>query len=95
MTTALRSFLRYVRYRGDITLDLAAAVPVVANWSMPSIPRANLSRSDTRSCWLVSIDGPQSVVATTRSCCCSRGWGCALVKWSSSNSRISTGTQVN
>jgi integrase/recombinase XerD len=40
MTTALRSFLRYVRYRGDIKLDLAAAVPVVANWSMPSIPRA-------------------------------------------------------
>jgi len=40
MTTALRSFLRYARYRGDVTLDLAAAVPVVANWSMPSIPRA-------------------------------------------------------
>ena len=40
MTTALRSFLRYVRYRGDITLDLVAAVPVVANWSMTSIPRA-------------------------------------------------------
>ena len=40
MTTALRSFLRYARYRGDITLDLAAAVPVVANWSMTSIPRA-------------------------------------------------------
>ena len=40
MTTALRSFLRYVRYRGDITLDLVAAVPIVANWSMTSIPRA-------------------------------------------------------
>ncbi len=39
MTTALRSFLHYVRYCGDITLDLAAAVPVVANWSMTSIPR--------------------------------------------------------
>ena len=40
MTTALRSFLHYARYRGDVTLDLAAAVPVVANWSMTSIPRA-------------------------------------------------------
>ena len=40
MTTALRSFLQYARFRGDVTLDLAAAVPVVANWSMPSIPRA-------------------------------------------------------
>jgi site-specific recombinase XerD len=40
LTTALRSFLRYARYRGDIRLDLAAAVPLVANWSMSSIPRA-------------------------------------------------------
>ena len=40
LTTALRSFLRYARYRGDITLDLAAAVPTVANWSMTTIPRA-------------------------------------------------------
>jgi integrase/recombinase XerD len=40
LTTAMRSFLRYARYRGDLTLDLAAAVPVVANWSMPAIPRA-------------------------------------------------------
>lgn len=40
MTTALRSFLRFACYRGEVTLDLAAAVPVVANWSMTSIPRA-------------------------------------------------------
>jgi integrase/recombinase XerD len=40
MTTALRSFLRYTRYLGAVRLDLAAAVPIVANWSMSSIPRA-------------------------------------------------------
>ena len=40
LTTALRSFLQYARYRGYIRLDLAAAVPTVANWSMTSIPRA-------------------------------------------------------
>ncbi len=40
MTSALRSFLKYTRYRGEVILDLAAAVPIVANWSMPSIPRA-------------------------------------------------------
>lgn len=39
LTCALRSFLRYARYQGDLKLDLAAAVPVVPNWSMPSIPR--------------------------------------------------------
>jgi integrase/recombinase XerD len=40
LTTALRSFLRYGCYRGEIAADLAAAVPVVANWSKPLIPRA-------------------------------------------------------
>ena len=40
MITALRSFLRYLRYCGAIKLDLASAVPTVANWSMASIPRA-------------------------------------------------------
>jgi len=39
MTCALRSFLSHARYLGEIILDLSAAVPVVANWSMPSIPR--------------------------------------------------------
>ena len=40
MTTALRSFLQYARYRGDINIDLAAAVRTIANWSMASIPRS-------------------------------------------------------
>jgi site-specific recombinase XerD len=40
MTTALRSFFQYTRLRGAVKLDLGAAVPIVANWSMPSIPRA-------------------------------------------------------
>ena len=40
LTSALRSFLHYARYRGDLAGDLAAAVPTVANWSMTSIPRA-------------------------------------------------------
>jgi integrase/recombinase XerD len=40
LTTALRSFLGFARYLGDVQLDLAAAVPCVANWSMSAIPRA-------------------------------------------------------
>jgi site-specific recombinase XerD len=40
MTTALRSFLRFARYRGDLTLDLAACVPPVASWSLSTLPRA-------------------------------------------------------
>jgi len=40
MTTALRSFFRYLHTCGDIQLDLASAVPMVPNWSMTGIPRA-------------------------------------------------------
>jgi integrase/recombinase XerD len=40
MTTALRSFLRFARYRGAIDKDLAACVPAVANWKQSDIPRA-------------------------------------------------------
>lgn len=40
LTTAMRSFLRFARYRGDLTIDLAACVPAVANWSLSSVPRA-------------------------------------------------------
>jgi integrase/recombinase XerD len=54
MTTALRSFFRYARLRGEIALDLAAAVPIVASWSMASIPRA-IAPEQTRKL-LASID---------------------------------------
>lgn len=40
VATGLRSFLRYARYRGYTKLDLAAAVPWVASWSMTSLPKA-------------------------------------------------------
>jgi integrase/recombinase XerD len=40
LAKVLRSFLQYARYRGFIKLDLAAAVPMVAHWSMASIPKA-------------------------------------------------------
>ncbi len=38
--TALRSFLRYARYRDLVRSDLHACIPSVANWSMASIPKA-------------------------------------------------------
>ncbi|RPH75079.1 MAG: integrase [Nitrospiraceae bacterium] len=39
MVTALRSFFRYLRHRGDITIDLAACVPTIANWQFSSLPK--------------------------------------------------------
>src|SRR4029450_1392074 len=41
VTNALRSFLRFGEFRGEITAGLAAGVPAVATWTtMPPIPRA-------------------------------------------------------
>ena len=39
MISALRSFLQYGRYCGDISVDLHGCVPTVANWTMAGLPR--------------------------------------------------------
>ena len=39
MTAALRSFLRYLHYRGDLGCNLDACVPAVACWSLSEIPK--------------------------------------------------------
>lgn len=39
MVTALRSFFRYLRYRGDITRDLATCVPTIPNWQFSTLPK--------------------------------------------------------
>jgi site-specific recombinase XerD len=39
LVTALRSFLRYLRYQGKITTDLAICVPTVARWSFATLPK--------------------------------------------------------
>lgn len=39
LVSALRSFLRYLRYQGRITTDLAACVPTVARWSFATLPK--------------------------------------------------------
>jgi site-specific recombinase XerD len=40
MRTAIRSFLQFARYRGDLALDLAAFVPSVASWSLSTLPKS-------------------------------------------------------
>lgn len=40
LTSVVRSFLRFVHYRGYIDRSLVGAVPAVAHWSMAPIPRA-------------------------------------------------------
>ncbi len=41
IVNAMRSFLRYAQYRGEVTTALAAAVPIVAAWTTtPALPKA-------------------------------------------------------
>jgi len=40
MVTALRSFLRFLRQRGDIATDLASAIPTVMNWRLAGLPKS-------------------------------------------------------
>ena len=40
LTSALRSFLQFARYRDCIRVDLAACVPCVADWSAASLPKS-------------------------------------------------------
>ena len=39
MTTALRSFFRYLFQKGELQADLAASLPTVANWRLSTVPR--------------------------------------------------------
>jgi len=39
LVTAVRSFLRYLRHQGGISLDLAGCVPPVAIWSLSTVPK--------------------------------------------------------
>ena len=39
MVTALRSFFRFLRLRGDISKDLAACIPAVARWRLANLPK--------------------------------------------------------
>lgn len=40
LTSALRGFLRFLRFRGDIAADLASSVPTVANWRLSELPKS-------------------------------------------------------
>lgn len=48
MTTAFRSFFRFLLQNGDLETDLAASVPVVADWRLSSIPKYMLPQEVDR-----------------------------------------------
>jgi hypothetical protein len=79
MVGALRAFLRYLRYQGEIATDLAACVPRVANWSYSACP-GSCSQDKYSKCWITAIGAVPWAYGTMRSCCCWRGWVCGRAK---------------
>ncbi len=47
MVTALRSFFRFLRLRGEIDVDLAACVPTVPTWRLTTLP-TSITAMETR-----------------------------------------------
>ena len=47
MVTALRSFFRDLRLRGDLATDLAGCVPTLPDWRLATLPKG-LDRKDLR-----------------------------------------------
>ena len=76
LVCALRSFLRFLHLAGLIEAPLVWAVPSVADLRDRTLPRG-LEPAAVRSCWPAATGGGRLGVAITRSCCCSRGLGCA------------------
>jgi len=87
---ALRSLLRYLHLAGLIEAPLVWAVPSVADCGIARC-RAVSSPPRSEGVWPAAIDDGWSAGATTRSCCCWRGSGCAPARSPRSGSTTSTG----
>jgi len=60
MVGALRSFFRFLRWRGDIRIDLASSVPKVADWRLSALPKSLQSEEVERlisSCCRETVTG--------------------------------------
>jgi site-specific recombinase XerD len=69
VVTALRSFFRYLRHRGKVSIDLSGCVPAVPNWSLSTLPRFIPTHDVER---ILKCCDRKSPVGrrTMRFCCC-------------------------
>ena len=95
VVTAMRSFLRYAQYRGEVATALAAAVPTVAAWTTtPAVAKAISPEHARRAIDSCDLRYGESVYAIVPCFCSSRVWGFALTRSSRCNSKTATGTAV-
>ena len=94
VVNAMRSFLRYAQYRGEVAPELVAAVPAVATWTTtPPLPRAISPEHAQRA--IDSCDRRTSLGLRDRPCYCSwHASGFALTRSSRYSGTTATGTPV-
>lgn len=93
LVAVVRSVLRYLHLAGLIAAPLEWAVPAVAAVQDRSLPRA-LEPAVVAALGQLVIAGGRSVGATTRSCYCWPGWGCAPARSLRSPFRTSIGVRA-
>jgi site-specific recombinase XerD len=77
LVRALRSFLRYLHYKGLVDTDLSIAVPKVAHWALSTLPK-HLQRCKCGKCCDTVTAARHGDDAITPSCFCSHGLVCAV-----------------
>src|SRR5215471_6929041 len=83
LVTALRSLLRYMRHRGEISIDAARCVPAVAMWSLSTLPKSLPPGAVQRLLENCERETPLGK-RTTPFSCSSLGSGCGparLLRW--------------
>ena len=78
--TALRSFFRYLYERGEISTNLVASIPTVANWRMSDLPK--FLEPEHAECLLASCN--RSVPTGRRDYAPERWYICSSMTWTGS-----------
>jgi integrase len=89
ITSALRSYLRFLASAGLCRPNLDHAIPPVVQWRLASLPPPRLIAS-----LHLAIDSPRNADATGRSCSCWRVWDFGPGMSPGSDSAILTGRTV-
>ena len=91
MTTAFRSFFRYLFQKGELQADLAASVPTVADRRLSTVPKYLTPQEVECVLKACNRSTTRSGAATMPSFSCLPVSVSVLVRWWLSSSRISTG----
>ncbi len=90
VTTAFRSFFRFLFQKGELQTNLAASVPTVADWRLSTVPKY-LTRRKSNGCSKPATVARRPAAATTPSFFCLPVSAFGPGKWWRSSSTTSTG----